>query len=210
STPRYGDYLPCNQTIVMGPKQEGEIDGPEEMHVIWVDNGRSKIMGYKDQRTILNCIRCGACEALCPVFKFVKSKSGENGHENHDNPLACVALPIERGFDKYAYLSFACTLCGKCQEVCPVRIPLPELILFNRREAVTRGNGFGLNKSQVKTLKKMFLKRKALESSYNKFILKTSGIKKEFGTQRVFPDFSQKSFHVLWSEAAGIYTSQNK
>lgn len=210
STHRYGDYLPWNQTIVLGPKQEGEIDGPEEMYVIWVDNGRSKIMGYKDQRTILNCIRCGACEALCPVFKFVKSKSGENGQEDCDNPLACVSLPIERGFDKYAYLSFACTLCGKCQEVCPVRIPLPELILFNRREAVNRGHGFGLNKSQVKTLKKMFLKRKAMESSYNKFILKASGIKQEFGAQRVFPDFSQKSFHVLWSEAAGIYTSQNK
>ncbi|MDE5704003.1 MAG: hypothetical protein K2H70_04185, partial [Bacteroidales bacterium] len=63
---------------------------------------------------------------------------------------------------------------------------------------------------QIKTLKKMFLKRKSMESGYNKFILKTSGIKKDFGTQRIFPDFSQKSFHVLWSEAAGIYSAQNK
>lgn len=210
STHRYGDCLPWNQTIVTGPKQEREIDGPEEMYVIWVDNGRSKIMGYKNQRTVLHCIRCGACEALCPVFKFVKSSSGELGKSDRDNPLSCVTLPIEGGFDKYAYLSFACTLCGKCQEVCPVRIPLPELILCNRREAVEKNNGFGLNKSQIKTLKKMFLKRKAMESPYNKFILKASGIKKEFGTQRVFPDFSQKSFHVLWSEAAGIYTAQNK
>lgn len=209
STHRYNDYLPWNQTIVTGPRQEGEMDGPDEMYVIWVDNGRSRIMGYKEQRMILHCIRCGACEALCPVFKFVKSKSPET-KEDRDNPLSCVALPIESGFDKYAYLSFACTLCGKCQEVCPVRIPLPELILCNRREAVSRNCGFGLSKSQIKTLKKMFLKRKAMESPYNKFILKASGLKKECGTQRVFPDFSQKSFHVLWSEAAGIYTSQNK
>lgn len=209
STHRYNDYLPWNQTIVTGPRQEGEMDGPDEMYVIWVDNGRSKIMGYKEQRMILHCIRCGACEALCPVFKFVKSKTPET-KEDRDNPLSCVALPIESGFDKYAYLSFACTLCGKCQEVCPVRIPLPELILCNRREAVSRNCGFGLNKSQIKTLKKMFLKRKAMESPYNKFILKASGLKKECGTQRMFPDFSQKSFHVLWSEAAGIYTSQNK
>lgn len=210
STHKYGDYLPWNQILVTGTKQENEIDGPEEVYVIWVDNGRSKIMGYKDQRAILHCIRCGACEALCPVFKFIKSSSPEAGVPDRDNPLSCVALPIEKGFDKYAYLSYACTLCGKCQEVCPVRIPLPELILSNRRSAVERSCGMGLNKSQVKTLKKMFLKRKAMESPYNKFILKASGIKKDFGTQRVFPDFSQKSFHVLWSEAVGIYTSQNK
>lgn len=209
STHRYGDVFPWNQTIVTGPKREGELDGPEEMYVIWVDNGRSKIMGYKHQRAILHCIRCGACEALCPVFKFVKSKSTVSTNDV-DNPLACVAMPIKEGFNRYAYLSFACTLCGKCQAVCPVNIPLPELILCNRRESVAQGYGVGLSKSQIKTLKKMFLKRKSMESGYNKFILKTSGIKKDFGTQRIFPDFSQKSFHVLWSEAAGIYSAQNK
>lgn len=199
STHCYGEYFPWGQTIFTGPKKKMENDGPSEVYLIWIDNGRSEIMSYKAQREVLNCINCRACEALCPVFKFTKSKDDTN-YRNRDGPISCITSPIKDGLDKYSYLSFACTLCGKCEEVCPVDISLPELILYTRKEAVENGYGFGLDKSQIKVFKKMFLKRKSMESARNRFILKRSGIKKEFGTQRVFPDFKQKSFNVLWAE----------
>ncbi|MEG1763538.1 MAG: 4Fe-4S dicluster domain-containing protein, partial [Bacteroidales bacterium] len=156
------------------------------------------------QRSILNCIECYACQAVCPVFKFI------NSDQNNFNkgPVDCIKEPLLQGFEKASHLAYACTLCGKCEEVCPMSISLPELILHNRKEAAEKGYYVCVDKSHMKTLKKMFLKRKTLESPYHRLMLKLD-FKKDYGNQRVFPDFGQKSFHIIWTEGYGIYTEKD-
>ena len=118
--------------MFFGPKTAREMDGPEEMYVILVDNGRTRLLKEEIQRSVFNCIHCGACTALCPVFKHVNSSNELYG------PLNCVVNPIRDGFDEAGYMAFACTLCGKCTEVCPAKIDFQEMILYNRKESVER------------------------------------------------------------------------
>ena len=114
-------------------------------------------------------------------------------------PLNCVADPIRNGFKESGFLPFACTLCGQCSEVCPSGINFQELILFNRKESVEGDAFYSIERKKMKTLKRMLLKTKSLQSSMNRFSLKLH-FKKNFGQQKEFPDFGQKSFRMLWLE----------
>ncbi|WP_374477311.1 LutB/LldF family L-lactate oxidation iron-sulfur protein [Zoogloea sp.] len=111
-------------TLSTGPRRPGDVDGPEEFHVVLVDNGRSKMLGGKFQ-DMLRCIRCGACMNHCPVYGAV------GGHAYgwvYPGPMGSVLTPLFVGLDATYDLPNACTLNGRCQSVCPVRIPLPELL----------------------------------------------------------------------------------
>jgi len=111
-------------TLSTGPRRPGDVDGPEEYHVVLVDNGRSKMLGGKFQ-DMLRCIRCGACMNHCPVYGAV------GGHAYgwvYPGPMGAVLTPLFVGLDATRDLPNACTLNGRCQSVCPVRIPLPELL----------------------------------------------------------------------------------
>lgn len=191
----YGQPYAWNQLILRGPRRSGEPDGPEEFYVILVDDGRTEILKKQNRRSILNCIHCQACTALCPVFKYVNSFDGMP----LTGPLNCVSDPFKNGFRESGFLSFACTLCGKCSEICPSGINFQELILFNRREAVENNAYFSIERKQMKLLKRMLLKTKALQSPYSRFRLKLH-FKKSFGQQKEFPDFNHKSFRLLWME----------
>ncbi len=191
----YGCSHAWNQIVINGPRKPDEIDGPEELYVILVDNGRTEILKKEFQRSVLNCIHCQACTALCPVFKYVNTFDGTP----LSGPLNCVTDPIKHGFQESGFLSFACTLCGKCSQICPSGINFQELILYNRKESVETNAVFSLQRKQMKVLKRMLLKQKALNSAYNRFVLKLD-FKKNFGQQKEFPDFSQKSFHMIWFE----------
>ena len=191
----YGCPHAWNQLIINGPCKTNEIDGPEELYVILVDNGRTEILRKESQRSVLNCIHCQACTALCPVFKYVNAFDGTA----LTGPLNCVTDPIKNGFQESGFLSFACTLCGKCSQICPSGINFQELILYNRKESVEGDAVFSLRRKQMKVLKRMLLKQKSLNSTYNRFILKFD-LKKDFGQQKEFPDFGQKSFRMLWLE----------
>ena len=116
--------------LISGPKRE-EKDGPDEVHLILLDNGRSKVLNgkYKD---ILRCIRCGACLNVCPVYR--QATGHAYGHV-YSGPLGAVLAPALEGVDKMGYLSKASSLCGACEEVCPVRIPIPKMLLELRDEA---------------------------------------------------------------------------
>ncbi len=195
SSHAHGQPYAWNQLLLRGPRRQGEVDGPDEFYLILVDDGRTRILKKKHRRSIFNCIRCQACTALCPVFKYVNSFDGMP----LVGPLNCVADPIKNGFKESGFLAFACTLCGKCSEVCPSGINFQELILFNRKEAVESNAVFSIERKQMKVLKRMLLKTGALQSPYNRFMLKLH-FKKQFGQQREFPDFSQKSFRLLWTE----------
>lgn len=113
--------------FINGPKSAGQPDGPEEMHVIFVDNGRTDVLAT-ECRDILRCIRCGACLNVCPVYR---QASGHAYRSVYPGPVGAVLSPLLAGekFSTLADLPKASSLCGACNEVCPVNIPIPDLLL---------------------------------------------------------------------------------
>ncbi|MDZ7309926.1 MAG: LutB/LldF family L-lactate oxidation iron-sulfur protein [candidate division KSB1 bacterium] len=128
-----GQEVSCYNSIVFGPRRNAEDDGPEEMHVILLDNGRSQIYGRPDLRQTLRCIRCGACLNVCPVFRII---GGHAYNVTYQGPIGAVITPHYNGLPEYQHLSYASSLCGACNDVCPVQIDLEHLLLENRAEAV--------------------------------------------------------------------------
>lgn len=131
-----GQQITNYSTIFSGSRRESEIDGPEKMYVILLDNGRTDLYADQECHEALSCIRCGACLNACPVYKTV---GGYTYDTTYSGPIGSVITPFFRGFSDFGHLSFASSLCGACSEVCPVKIPLAELLLVNRRKAVEKG-----------------------------------------------------------------------
>jgi L-lactate dehydrogenase complex protein LldF len=123
-------------TVISGPRQAGETDGPEEMYVILLDNGRTNILENEKQRESLYCIRCGACLNACPVYKNI---GGHAYSTTYSGPIGAVITPNMHSIKEWKHLSYASSLCGNCTEVCAVKINLHELLLENRSEAVEKG-----------------------------------------------------------------------
>lgn len=124
-----GQKLTSYITVLSGPKKEGEGDGPEEFHLVIVDNGRSTILG-SEFRSILQCIRCAACINVCPVYRHI---GGHAYGSIYPGPVGAVLSPLLGGYDDYKELPYASTLCGACTEACPVKIPLHELLHKHRQ-----------------------------------------------------------------------------
>lgn len=112
-------------TFHCGPKRPGDPDGPEEFHIVLVDNGRSRMLRDAGLREMLRCIRCGACMNHCVVYRQI---GGHAYGGTYPGPMGAVLTPALEGVDKARDLPHACTLNGRCQEVCPVSIPLPTLL----------------------------------------------------------------------------------
>ncbi len=130
-----GQKLTVYTTLITGPRREGETDGPDELHVILLDNGRSNLRGGKYEE-MLNCIRCGACLNVCPVYR--KAGGGSYGPV-YSGPMGAVLVPLLVGLDKAPALPHASSLCGACTAACPVKIPLHELLLELRADLVEQG-----------------------------------------------------------------------
>jgi L-lactate dehydrogenase complex protein LldF len=128
-----GQQMTAYNTIFTGPRLTNEVDGPEKMIVILLDNGRTTVYADDEGYESLACIRCGACLNCCPVYKTI---GGYTYDTTYSGPIGSVLTPFLRGFKDFSHLSFASTLCGKCVEVCPVKIPLTDILLSNRRKAV--------------------------------------------------------------------------
>jgi L-lactate dehydrogenase complex protein LldF len=123
--------------FITGPKSSAQPDGPEEMHVVFVDNGRTEVLA-SECRDILRCIRCGACLNVCPVYR---QASGHAYRSVYPGPVGAVLSPLLMGgrFSEKADLAKASSLCGACNEVCPVNIPIPDLLLRLRDRAKREG-----------------------------------------------------------------------
>lgn len=127
-----GQRLTSYVTLLTGPKGEYETDGPEEFHLVIVDNGRSKILGSEFQ-PILQCIRCAACVNVCPVYRHV---GGHTYGSIYSGPIGAVLSPLLGGYEDFKELPYASSLCGACTEVCPVKIPLHQLLHLHRQKIV--------------------------------------------------------------------------
>ena len=128
-----GQPITCYNTLIGGPRKSDEVDGPEEFHVVLLDNGRSELLGDAEQRDVLHCIRCGACLNACPVYRTV---GGHTYGTTYQGPIGSVLTPHLRGLNEFQHLSYASSLCGACTDVCPVKIDLHHHLLENRRDAV--------------------------------------------------------------------------
>ena len=129
-----GQALTGYNSMYGGPKQPGEADGPEEFHVVLLDNGRTRLLADPEQRDALHCIRCGACLNVCPIYKNV---GGHTYGTTYSGPVGSVITPHLRGLQDWKHLSQASSLCGACTETCPVKIDLHHHLLHNRRNAST-------------------------------------------------------------------------
>jgi len=127
-----GQPITCYNTMYGGPRQSGEADGPEEYHVILLDNHRTLLLADAEQRDSLHCIRCGACLNVCPIFRNV---GGHTYGTVYGGPIGSVITPHLRGLQDWKHLSYASSLCGACTETCPVKIDLHHHLLQNRRNA---------------------------------------------------------------------------
>jgi L-lactate dehydrogenase complex protein LldF len=130
-----GQKLSTYTTLVTGPRREGERDGPEELHVVILDNGRSNLLGTR-YAEMLNCIRCGACLNVCPVYR----RTGGSAYGPvYSGPMGAVLAPLLVGLEHAPSLPHASSLCGACSAACPVKIPLHEYLLELRRDLVEEG-----------------------------------------------------------------------
>ncbi|MGI8649120.1 MAG: lactate utilization protein B, partial [Rubrobacter sp.] len=130
-----GQKLTVYTNFITGPRRAGELDGPEELHVVFLDNGRSKLLGTPFEEA-LYCIRCGSCLNVCPVYR---QTGGHAYGSTYSGPIGAVITPLLKGDKESRDLPHASSLCGACSETCPVGIPLHELLLKLRNRQVNEG-----------------------------------------------------------------------
>ena len=194
-----GQQITVYNSIITGPRQPGEVDGPEEMYVILLDNGRTDLLSNAKAREALYCIRCGACLNACPVYKNI---GGHAYDTTYSGPIGSVITPHLRGMHDYKHLSYASSLCGNCTDVCPVKINIHELLLENRRESVVAGESDFAEKFAWKMWKNASLSRMLMNQG--NATIKNWVINKMFkgwSNQRAPLEFPKKTFNQLWSES---------
>ena len=193
-----GQQVTVYNTIVSGPRQPNETDGPEDMYVILLDNNRTEILKNPKQRESLYCIRCGACLNACPVYKNI---GGHTYGATYSGPIGSIITPHLQGMEEFKHLSNASSLCGNCTEVCAVKINLHELLLENRSEAVDEG--------LAPLSEKMAWKAWRIASMYRPLMNTASGKMKNKIVNKMFTswthsrgelNFSDKTFNQLWKE----------
>jgi L-lactate dehydrogenase complex protein LldF len=193
-----GQQLTVYNSIFSGPRQHDEFDGPDEMYVILLDNGRSHVMQDPVIRESLYCIRCGACLNACPVYKNI---GGHAYGTTYSGPIGSVLTPNLKGMEDWKHLSNASSLCGNCTEVCAVKINLHELLLYNRRQSVKTGGGSMFEKLAWSAWEQGMLHRKMMNMGNTK--IKNWTINKLFKGwtgKRAALDFPEKTFNQLWIE----------
>jgi L-lactate dehydrogenase complex protein LldF len=193
-----GQQLTVYNSIISGPKQSREENGPDEMYVILLDNGRTNVMQDPVARESLYCIRCGACLNACPVYKNIGGHSYET---TYSGPIGSVITPNLKDMGEWKHLSHASSLCGNCTEVCAVKINLHELLLHNRREAVRTGRGEMLEKIAWAAWQQGMLHRAVMNLGNAK--IKNWMVNRMFKgwtNTRADLQFPEKSFNQLWKE----------
>jgi L-lactate dehydrogenase complex protein LldF len=169
------------------------------MYVVLLDNGRSNLLEKKDQRQGLYCIRCGACLNACPIYKNI---GGHTYETTYSGPIGSVISPHMQGMKEFKHLSYASSLCGKCSEVCPVKIDIHKMLLLNRRDSVAEGHAPVMERTGWKGWKKAMLSRSMMDffgGKWKNFFLRNF-FTKGWGSHRDLPRLDDKSFSRQWKE----------
>ncbi len=200
-----GQQMSVYNHMINQPRQEGEIDGPDHIYVIFVDNGRTDIFA-SDYAEALACIRCGACLNICPVYRTV---GGHSYGWVYPGPIGSIVTPLLLGLEQASPLPHACSLCGACEEVCPVKIDLPRLLLNLRRDLVADGHSNSLWNAGIRAwslgvgsagLYSAGLR--AAQIGTNMFPIKNmSGPLSGWTDYRESPKFPKQSFRDWWEES---------
>jgi len=137
-TPRAATGQPIGNytSLIQGPRRDDEVDGPDEVHVVLVDNGRTGLLADDAAWEALRCVRCGACLNICPVYR---QTGGHPYGWTYSGPIGAIIAPALLGLEESMPLPYASSLCGACADVCPVRIPIPDLLVHWRERAVDAG-----------------------------------------------------------------------
>lgn len=193
-----GQRVTSYNSIISGPRQPGEYDGPDEMYVILLDNGRTQMLANTKIRESLYCIRCGACLNACPVYKNI---GGHSYGTTYSGPIGAVITPHLKNMGDWKHLSYASSLCGNCTEVCAVKINLHEILLENRHEAVQQGSAGWMEKLAWQGWKQASMNRKWMNmgnaSIKNWFI---NRVFRGWNRNRADLHFPEKSFNQRWKE----------
>lgn len=205
-----GQKLTSYISVVNGPKRNDDLDGPEELHVIVLDNNRSKILADLEFRQALHCTRCGACYNVCPVYRQI---GGHSYGSVYGGPIGSVLTPLlEQDLKFWGELPYASTLCAACSEVCSVKIPLHDLLIKLRHRKVESGYSGVLEKTAFKLWRTLYKKpstyRFAMRSAsiFQKPLVRSGYIKagppplSAWTNSRYFPAAADKSFHQIWNE----------
>jgi L-lactate dehydrogenase complex protein LldF len=210
-----GQKLTVYSNILNGPRRHGspgpgteEADGPEHLHIVLVDNGRSQLLGG-DLAEILYCIRCGACLNICPVYQQV---GGHAYGSVYPGPVGAVLTPALRGLQQWHDLPQASSLCGACRDICPVRIDIPRMLLTLRDETTRRGLTprwvtFGLTVFRAVATRPALFRRAQAMGGWASRRLATDGWIRHlpghlarWTQKRDFPAMPVKTFQQRWKE----------
>jgi L-lactate dehydrogenase complex protein LldF len=203
-----GQKITVYTNFITGPRGEGELDGAEEMHLILLDNGRSKLLGTEFEEA-LYCIRCGACLNVCPVYR---QTGGHAYGSTYSGPIGAVITPLLKGDEEAKDLPHASSLCGACSETCPVSIPLHDLLLKLRNRQVERGLVGKAQEIAFKgfenTMKSPVLYKISTRAGRiaQKPLLREGSVRPVLGpmsawtNSRDLPPLAKKSFREFWKE----------
>jgi L-lactate dehydrogenase complex protein LldF len=204
-----GQPMTVYTSVFGGPRTVGEKDGPQEFHLVLMDNGRSEILA-SEYRETLRCIRCGACLNACPVYRKI---GGHSYGSVYPGPIGALLTPLFQGLGKFKDLPQASSLCGACYEACPVKINIPQHLIRMRRDIVSREMNGPIERAIYRTwawalqspflyklighFQKWDLRRRARETGW---VEKMPSIASGWTQIRALPAPARRTFHQLWRE----------
>ena len=192
-----GQRLTTYQSFITGTKRHATDEGPDELHIVLLDNGRSRMLAHPVTRQSLACIRCGACLNACPVYQQV---GGHAYGSVYPGPIGAVITPQLMGIEKAAQLPYASSLCGACREVCPVKIDIPQLLLHLRGEISPRKGS--MNERLAFKLWARVMTSPALykmSAVAGRILQRVMPMSRAWTSGRDLRPIESKSFHDLWS-----------
>jgi L-lactate dehydrogenase complex protein LldF len=209
-----GQRVTTYVNVVSGPARAGELDGPEELHVVLVDAGRTAQLAERDYREALACVRCGACLNACPVYAAV---GGHAYGTVYPGPIGAVIEPLYARDDaRRAELADASSLCGACHEACPVRIPLHDMLVRLRQDNARRGRGGAVSSAMQRIAARAMavpfvydaagrIARRAARlaaggGELGSWALGSTPGVRELLRRRALPNMPKRSFRELWDE----------
>ena len=188
-----GHGMSSINSITTGPMKGGQ--GPSQMIVILLNNGRTDLLENEVIRQSLSCIHCGACVSVCPIYKNI---GGYVYNSPYIGPIGAVMMPLMYGLEEYQHLASLCAQCGRCTEICPVKIPIEDLFIENRRIIAEEHLGNTKHDALVKSMAGHCRSRKKMDCPQwlKKFEVKQMVNKNAF-TRRTMPELAPKSFNQM-------------